>query len=221
MADIPGIPMPEPRKRAKMARVTTSKRWIDMGPLVPWMHRYALWLAEHPDAWLTEKGGKGGYRGYPTRAQRTAKASAEAKRKISGPLCQRLEQRDDFRAYFQKLREDAAFKAKQVADRDIVFNLEARGAALRSVANKVTMPDGTERWVVDDPKIVEQMTRPYLELAYPKKGAETEKPPTIVLHLGSGDAKKLLGLTSEPEAVDVEYEIIENEKLLEAGDDDS
>ena len=224
MADIPGVPY-EPRKSPKnpRSRVTTSLGWIERGPLAPWMYRYAMWLAEHPDAVLSTPGFRGGQRGHPTVSERTAKASLEAKRRIRTRAITTLEQRPDFRAYFEKLRGDVAFLAREVARKRITKNLEARDAALDAAAGRIEMPDGTTRYIVADVKAVEQLTRPYLELAFPKKEREGEQKPTVVIHLGGKDAARALGLTAEgllSEASDVEYEVIPNEKRLESGEEE-
>lgn len=200
--------------------MTTSKRWIESGPLVPWMIRYAIWLVENGGT-LTTPGER---RMGPTTSQRTAFAGQEAKRKMHAGLIRSLELREDFRAEFEKLRVDAIYRARQVSDRDLVFAMEARGAALRSVANKQRMPDGSEKWVVGDPETVDKLTRPYVDVVYPKKANEAEKPPTVVIHLGGANAAKALGLTPQgllpAEVTDVEYEVVENPKQLGAGDDE-
>jgi hypothetical protein len=145
----------------------------------------------------------------------------DAKRKISSPLLTKLEQREDFRAHFTKLREDASFLAREAMRGKITKSVEARDAALDAASGRIEMPDGSVKYIVQDPKAVDALTRWVPELAFPKKTNEGEKPPTIVLHLGGQSAAKLLGVGPTDEDVpDVEYEVIENEKLLEAGDED-
>src|SRR5512145_248814 len=111
MADIPGIPMPERKPPRKPRRVTTSIHWIEKGPLAPWMYAYAQWLAQDPDAVLVKPDGYRLRRNGPAVSERTAKAGWISKRKISSRYITAMESREDFRAYFQKLRDDHHFLA--------------------------------------------------------------------------------------------------------------
>jgi hypothetical protein len=216
---IPGIPLPH-RKKAKVRRVTTSIEWIERGPLAPWMYSYCLWLAQDPNAVLVKPDGHRLRRHGPTTQERTAKAGLLSKRKIPQRYIRALESREDFRAYFDKLRADHAFLAREHAKQKIVKNLEMRDLALDRATGRVEMPDGTVKHGEVDIKAVEQLTRPYVELAFPKKEPEGEKAPRVVIHLGGQALQQLMGAPQQVEATDVEFEVLENPKALESGEED-
>jgi hypothetical protein len=220
LPELPKRPGGQKRQGKRKPRVTTSREWIERGPLAPWMYAYAQWLAEHPEAVLRRPGGGQVKRGRPRTWERTAAASRFARRKIRTMAVGLLESREDFRAYFQRLRDDAQFLAREIARQKIAKNLEVRDVALDRAAGRVEMPDGTVTYGKMDVKAVEQFTRPYVELAFPKKLAEEEQKPRIVLHLGSGESKKLLGLAETDDIQDVSFEVIETPKLLEGGEED-
>jgi hypothetical protein len=217
---IPGVPYRR-RKTPKQRRVTTSPQWIAQGPLAPWMLRYAQWLIQQPEAELAIANKGGRKRLGPRISERTAYASLTAKRKIGKEYINVLEQRADFREYFDKCRADVAFLTKELMKRSVHVAVEAREEALKRASGRVDMPDGSVAYIAMDVKSVNDLTRWVPEVAFPKKDATAEKPPTIVLHLGDGASRKLLGTLGQEEPQDVEYEVIENQKLLEAGDDDA
>jgi hypothetical protein len=217
---IPGVPYRR-RKSPKQRRVTTSPQWIAQGPLAPWMLRYAQWLIQQPEAELAIPNKGSRKRMGPRISERTAYASLTAKRRITKEYINVLEQRADFRDYFDKCRADVAFLTKELMKRSIHVAVEAREVALERASGRILMPDGTTQYGTMDIKAVNDLTRWVPEVAFPKKDLAAEKPPTIVLHLGDGASRKLLGTLGQEEPQDVEYEVIENQKLLEAGDDDA
>jgi hypothetical protein len=216
---IPGVPYRR-RKSPKQRRVTTSPQWIAQGPLAPWMLRYAQWLIQQPEAELAIPNKGSRKRMGPRISERTAYASLTAKRRITKEYINVLEQRADFRDYFDKCRADVAFLTKELMKRSIHVAVEAREVALERASGRIQMPDGSTQYGAMDIKAVNDLTRWVPEVAFPKKDATAEKPPTIVLHLGDGASRKLLGTLGQEEPQDVEYEVIENQKLLEAGDDE-
>ena len=206
MADIPGVPLPDPPKRKPTKRrVTTSKQWIERGPLAPWMYHYAQWLAEHPGAILARVGLVNHRRSPPTQQDRTAQASRCARRKITRALVVSLERRADFVDYFEKLRADAQFLARELLRGKISKNLEARDKGLDMAVT------------VSDHKAIEHYTRPFVELGFPKKAEKEDAAPRITINIGSADAKTLLAkVLDEPDEVqDVEYEVIEPHQLTD------
>jgi hypothetical protein len=216
---IPGIPYRR-RKSPKQRRLTTSPQWIAQGPLAPWMLRYAQWLIQQPEAELAIPNKGSRKRMGPRISERTAYASLTAKRKINKDYINTLEQRPDFREYFDKCRADVAFLTKELMKRSVHVAVEAREEALGRASGRVEMPDGSVRYGEMDIKAVNDLTRWVPEVAFPKKDLAAEKPPTIVLHLGDGASRKLLGTLGQEEPQDVEYEVIENQKLLTDGEED-
>jgi hypothetical protein len=216
---IPGVPYRR-RKSPKQRRVTTSPQWIAQGPLAPWMLRYAQWLIQQPEAELAIPNKGSRKRMGPRISERTAYASLTAKRRITKEYINVLEQRADFRDYFDKCRADVAFLTKELMKRSIHVAVEAREEALGRASGRIEMPDGTVQYGTMDIKAVNDLTRWVPEVAFPKKDATAEKPPTIVLHLGDGASRKLLGTLGQEEPQDVEYEVIENQKLLTDGEED-
>jgi hypothetical protein len=215
MSILPVPPDEPPKKKKPPRRVTTSKTWVERGPLAPWMLRYATWLATHPDAELSRAkrpGEKAVVRGRPYTSERTAAASLIAKRVIHKDLVQTLERREDFIRYYTKVREDAVFLARELGKQQIARSFEARA-------------QGPE-WAMEakDHKSVDLYTRPMLDVAFPKKHEGEQAAPRITINLvGSGsDAKALLGKVLAPaeEVQDVEWEPIETEKLLESGEEE-
>jgi hypothetical protein len=218
---IPGIPYRGRRKSPKQTRVTTSPEWIERGPLAPWMLRYAQWLLQQPEAELAIPNKGSRKRMGPTVTERVAKASLEAKRVIRARSITSLEQRPDFREYFDKCRGDVAFLLRETMKLSAHRAVEARDKALERASGRQEMPDGTVMYGEMDIRAVNDLTRWVPEVAFPKKEQGAEKAPTIILHLGGQSAAKLLGVANEPEIPDVEYEVIENQKLLTDGEDDN
>jgi hypothetical protein len=183
------------------------------------MRSYAQWLAGDPSAELSFPGRQGFRHRYPTNAERLAKASFYAKREVSKPALLALEYRADFREYFGKLREDGQYYAGELARDRIRKNFEYRDKALDAAAGVVVLPDGRTIHGEMDLELVERYTRPYLDHGMPKKVEKEVAAPRIVIHLSGVDPKALLAPAGEIE--DVEFEVVENPKLLEAGDDDT
>jgi len=213
VADIPGLPK---RKRQstfgkKVARLTTTKHWIESGPLVPWMMGYLQWLANEPHGVLAQKGAHKGYsgRGGTTISQKTSKAGWLAKRKISQRMIRSLETRPDVVAYFEKLREDVIYRAREMMTQDLAVNIEARREGLEKAR-----ADG-------DIKEVRQYTDWVPQVAFPKKGAETPAAPRMVIHIHGKPAQDLVARAlSEPaEIQDVECEVLETKRLTDGEDD--
>ncbi len=227
MAEIPGIPF-KPRKKPKRKRNTsTTIHWVARAdsPLVPWMYAYAHWLAEQPAAELSRKNAPNGYRrGPPTTFQRTARASLLSKAKINVSIIQALEQRQDFIAYFEKLRSDVQFRARELMQAELANNVNARKMALNVALDLVPDPDRPGEMKPGpnaDPKTVESFTRWVTDVAFPKKAASEERAPKIVINIGAGEALGLIGKAlEEDEITDVDFEVVET-KMLEAGDEQS
>ncbi len=225
MAEIPGVPF-KPRKKPKRKRNTsTTLHWVARpgSQLVPWMYAYGRWLAEQPSAELSRKDAPNGYRrGPPTTSQRTNQASMIAKARINQDIIRALEQRPDFIAYFEKLRSDAQFQAKELMQAELAKNVRARAIALDIALDMVPDPARPGEMMPGpnaDPKTVESFTRWVTDVAFPKKVADTQAAPRIVINIGAGDAKGLIGKAlEEDEIADVEFEVVET-KMLEAGDD--
>jgi hypothetical protein len=167
--------------------------------------------------WLTGQGGelsgsKGEYRGrYPVATERARVASELAGRPVQVQLVALLEKRADFREYYGRLQGDPQFLAKELAGQRVTKNFEARDKALEGALVK------------EDFRAVETITRPYIEHGMPKKVESDRSPARVVINLiGASEEQKKLVLSAlteeEPEAID--YEIIENQKLLTDGDDD-
>jgi hypothetical protein len=203
-----------------MARKKTSKRWIETGPLCAWMRLYGQWLAGQPGAELT--GSKGDYRSrYPTSDVRAARASFFATRPVQVELVRMLEKRKDFREYFEKVRDDVDFHTKELARQQVAENFEAREAGLRKASGrKVDEKTGEITYDVQDAKAVEHYTRVFVERGIGKKvDHEKNSAPRIVINLiGASEERKKLWL--EDTIDEVEFEVIENPKLLTDGDDD-
>lgn len=209
----------KPRKPPdRRPRITTSNEWIQRGPLVPWMHKYICWLAEQPEAMLSLRGSEGNRkRGRPYVSERAIKCTMFAGRRILRQYVTALEQREDVVEYFNRLRSDAQFKARELAIQTITRNLEAREAGLAKALDEEHKGEGM------DPALVERFTRPVIDWALPKvrDAAEQPKAPVITINLlGNLDAQKLLGrVLAETDADDLplDYEIIET-KELESGE---
>ena len=221
----------------KRRRVTTGKAWIQKGPIAPWMRDYIHWLVQHPSGVLsrpTPKGTPPVRRGPPTVSERTAYASRCARRKITTRMITDLEQRPDIVAYFEKLRADAQFLAREMMQRDLADNIEARREGLRQARGFVkaevehTDPETGEKTVevkeifsafAVDHRAIKGYTDWVPEVAFPKKGDGEAKAPRITINIGPGAAHDLIAKAlSEDEIQDVEFEVIET-KQLEAGDE--
>ena len=203
-----------------MAKKKLPKRWVENGPLAPWMVRYTQWLAAYPGAELT--GTHEDYRSrYPTGDERAARASEYSGRVVQRQLVALLEKRKDLREYFDKLRTDAVYHAKELARNQVARNFRAREMALDKALD--LQPDG-KLGPEADVRAVETFTRPFVELAFPKKTEGDKAPQRVVINLIGMPAeqkKMLLSGVTEPEEDDtIDYEIIENEKLLTDGEDD-
>jgi hypothetical protein len=207
MADIPGIPMPDPPPRPKvMRRVTTGIQWAENGPLAPWMHSYLQWLAGEKNGCLSVKGGDPGRRFGVTWSQKTAKANRLSSRKINMKVLRTLEQRADAIAYFEKLRVDLTFRARELMSDDIATNIEARREGLEAARS------------VQDHKAIKGYTDWVPDVAFPKKALGEDVAPRVIIHLGSKDAARLIGkVLNEPaeEISDIEYEVIEPKQLTD------
>lgn len=205
------------RPRDKRPRITTSAEWIERGPMVPWMHKYVCWLAEQPDAMLAVHEGEGNRRrGRPYGAERAVKCSIFAGRRIAPQHLTKLEHREDVVAYFNKLRSDAQFKAREMALQTITRNLEAREKGLSKALDEAHSGEAM------DAALVERYTRPVIDFALPKikEQSEEQRAPRITINLiGNQDAQKLLGqvLSGEVDDEPLEYEAIE---VKELGDGD-
>lgn len=208
---------PAKNPRDKRPRVTTSKEWIEHGALVPWMFKYLNWLAEQPDAMLAIPAGEGNRkRGRPYASERAAKCTILAGRRILKQSLTKLEQREDVIAYFNRLRSDAQFKARELALATITRNLEARELGLAKALDEENKGAGM------DLTLVERFTRPIIDFALPriKDTPEAPKAPVITINLiGNHDAQKLLGrvLAETTDDDPLDYEIIET-KQLESGE---
>lgn len=184
------------------------------------MKQYGRWLAGEPGA--EPSGLHEGYRArHPVGEVRASKASFFAHRTVQRELVRRLEQRPDFQDYFRRLREDTAYQAKEFARDQLVENFEARQAGLRKAAGW-TEVDGKVTYNVVDAKAVEHYTRPYLEHGFPKKSQDAPPPQKFVINLfGASPEQKAMVLKAMAGEVEepIEYELLPNPKLLEAGDD--
>jgi hypothetical protein len=186
---------------------------------------YARWLVSFHGSELARPAGEGVRGSYtPNNAARVAAATRFAHRRVDRERVTLLERRAEFRDYFEKLRSDAVFHAKELANEDLVENFEIRRAGLRKAAGRKEDPEtGEVTYEVADVKAIEHYTRPYLELAHPKKPLPEGTVPRIVINIGSGspEAKRLWGkvLNEKEELDEISYEVIET-KLLEDGDDD-
>lgn len=195
-----------------------GKRWFESGPLPRWMRLYALWLTDQGGE-LT--GTRAEYRGrYPTGEERAAKATGLCGRPIRRQSIPVMEKREDFREYFDRLQTDSRFLAQELARQQVTKNFKAREKALQKALDE--QPDGTVGENADV-RAVESFTRPYLEHAMPKQKLEKEEQaPRIVINLvgASPEQKRLIAMTQEEMEADViDYEIIENDKLLTDGED--
>jgi hypothetical protein len=206
-----------------MARKKASKRWVETGPMAPWMRLYVQWLVSQPGAELS--GSRGSYRSrYPTAAERAARASFLAKRVVQGELVRLLERRKDVREYFEKVGSDVDYHTKELAKQEVAENFEIRRAGLHKAAGRTVAEDGTVSYDVADLKAIEHYTRPFVERGIGKKVEhDQDKAPRVVINLlGAPEASKRLWLAAvsdEPEET-LDYEVIPNEKLLTDGDDD-
>jgi hypothetical protein len=178
------------------------------------MMAYAQWLAQHPDAWIAGPidgpSRQQTFRGPPKTCERTAKASKEARRPITRDLVVALERRPDFITYFQKLRADYQFMAKELLKQDISRNIELRREGLESAAKN------------EDHKAIKGYTDWVTGVAFPKKVIEEGHRPTIHITIGGGsEARALLGKVLSGEQVeDGEYEIVEPKQLNPGEEED-
>lgn len=182
------------------------KRWVETGPLMPWMTRYAQWLCSHPAAEMSGNATDFRHR-YPTGDERAARASEYAGRPVQRQLIVLLEKRKDLREYFEKLRSDTQVYAKELAKNQIGRNFELREKGLEMAAES------------GDHKAIEHYTRPFLEHAFPKKQEVGQGPQRVVINMigMTPEQKKLLtaGVTEPEEPDEVEWEYIETEKVQE------
>jgi hypothetical protein len=199
-----------------------AKRWVETGPLMPWMRAYARWLAGHPTAEMS--GTREDHRSrYPTLPVRAARASEYAGRPVQTQLVTLLEKRKDLREYFEKVRDDVDYHTRELAKQEVGENFEIRRAGLHAAAGRKVLEDGTVVYEVEDLKAIEHYTRPYVERGIGKK-VERDVPVaryTINLFGVPPEQKRLLlsGVTEPEEPDEVDYEVIETEKT-EDGDDD-
>jgi hypothetical protein len=193
-------------------------RWMQMGPLSPWMMSYCQWLVGYPGAELSKKGV---YRSrLPSGLERQAKMEALTHRSIRPEYVAHFEKRADVAEYFDKLRADAAFHARELAKDQVAANLEARAVALERASGRVVMPDGTVKYAEMNLSEVRQLTAPYLDLAFPKVEKGGEKAPRIVIQIGSPEAMKQIKAALEEDVVDGEFEVEELPKQLPAGEEE-
>lgn len=174
--------------------------------MVPWMQLYGQWLAGEPGAELAGIREKGGYRArHPTQLIRANRASYFARRVVQPELVRLLEKRADFRDYFEKLRADTAFHAKELAKEAITRNFEVRSQGLELAAEG------------KDIRMMEMYTRPYLEHAFPKQKNESVEMPRVIIQIGSKEAQRLIAsaLAPDEELPEVEYEVIETKRLTD------
>jgi hypothetical protein len=189
--------------------------------MAPWMRLYVQWLVSQPGAELTK--GAGSYRSrYPTAVERAARASFFAKRPVQDDLVRLLERRKDIRDYFDKVGSDVDYHTKELAKQEVAENFEIRRAGLHKAAGRVEK-DGVVSYDVVDLKAIEHYTRPFVERGIGKK-VDHDAPVakyTINLFGVPAEQKRLLlsGVTEPEELDEVEYEVIESEKITE-GDDD-
>jgi hypothetical protein len=206
---------------AKPSRRKTSRSWIQNGPLTAWMFHYARWLAGHPAAELAKPAGEGARTNYkPTTADRVTMATSFAHRLVDSDRLLILERRKEFRDYFDKLRSDVDFHTRELAKQEVAENFEIRRAGLHKAAGRKVGEDGTVVYDVVDLKAIEHYTRPFVERGIGKKVEhDKDRSPRIVINLiGASEERKKLWL--EDTIDEVEYEVIENDKLLTDGDDD-
>lgn len=213
----------KPQKR--LARKTTSKHWIERGPLAPWMHAYLQWLAGHPEATLSRAmiNGERVGRRFPSTIERSVMVNKLARRKIPVTSIQVLERRPDSVAYFEKLRSDAQFLAKEIARKSIAKNLEVRDLALDRASGKIEMPDGSVTYGTMDIKAIETFTRPFVDMAFPKKAEAETVSPRITINIGAGspETKALLArVLGEEDIPEIEYEIIPPKRIEGDSEDD-
>lgn len=172
-------------------------RWIQrVTPLLPWMRQYALWLVHTTDAELTRLPGHGYRKRYPSNEDRVAEATRLAGRRIFPEWVRLLEQRADFRTYFERLRTRPRFRARQLAQLELVANIEARREAL------------AEALRAGDIKAIEALTRWAIELALRPTRSRRKRLPPIVISRGQPAKRR-----SEPEPSadsDVEVELLES-----------
>jgi hypothetical protein len=210
MAEIPGVPDPK-RKSPKTtkARITTTRHWAAKGALVPWMLQYLQWLAQQPSGLLSEKNVNRGAGTGVTWSEKTKAASRIARKPIYQEIIRILEQRPDAITYFEKLRADIAFRAREMMSEDIAVNIEARREGLVQARE------------AQDHKAIKGYTDWLPDVAFPKKSPGEESAPRITIYLGSKEAQALVGkvLAETEDVVDVEWEEIET-KQLESGEDD-
>jgi hypothetical protein len=189
------------------------------------MLAYAQWLAQEPEAHLAAAGRRGVI--HPCRAERTARANFFARRKIETKTLIALEQRTDFGDYFRKLQEDAQFQVREMMVQDLTLNVQARRVALERAADLKMNEDGSVEMGKDgrpvfgpmvDVKEVRQLTEFVPALAFPKRVEPELTAPRITIHIGSREAKALIGKVlaeTEEEVSDVEYEVVEPEPIEE------
>jgi hypothetical protein len=190
--------------------------------LAPWMLHYAQWLVGHPTAELAKPAGQGARTNYkPTTADRVTMATKFAHRLVDADRLLLLERREEFRAYFEKVRSDVDFHTKELAKQQVAENFEAREAGLRAASGRKVDPvTGEVSYDVKDIKALEHYTRVFVERGIGKKVEhDKDRTPRIVINLiGASEERKKLWL--EDTIDEVEYEVIENDKLLTDGDDD-
>jgi hypothetical protein len=185
------------------------------------MVKYLQWLVSIPGAEL--KGTKGEFRArVPKAIEREAMMQKLTGRQIPKRYVYMLESRPDVREYFDKLRADAAFHARELAKDQVAANLEARAEALKRASGRIEMPDGTVQYAEMNLSEVRQLTAPYLDLAFPKVEKSGAAAPRIVIQIGSDTAMKQIKavLEEEEDVVDGDFEVEELPKQLPAGEED-
>jgi hypothetical protein len=176
---------------------------------------YAQWLVQHPEAELTAaKGEKAKRSHHPTSLERQAKATTFARRRIDRRLITLLERREDFRSYFEKMRADAQFLARELLQADVAENVEARRIGLRKAVDRKVDDQGNVTYGDNvDHAAVERYTHPFVDLAFPKKIEREQQAPRITIHLSPDQHKALLAKPDD--ILDVEWEEIPREQITD------
>lgn len=186
----------------------------DGGTLQPWMQDYARWLADQPEAELVSpaKAVARRRRLGPTTIRRQVAAKGFRRRAVTSRDIWRLEQAPEFVAYFQEMRTRGRGFLQAALAAQSAQAMQLHADALALCHQQIQAGEA-------DPRLLDTVLKPYFKLAEPPKH-ETEdgaKPPTVIIHLNSQDAKQLVtaaltpvGLLPSGDAIpDVEFEVIE------------
>jgi hypothetical protein len=160
-----------------------------------WGRLYAQWLVKHPDAELTRSHGAGYRRRRPSNAERVDKLSQVLGRRIHPEWVRFLEKRADFAAYFERLRDDPRFLARELSRQRIAESLRTRSAAL------------AEAQRTGDIDAIEKHTRWVVELAFRPQRPRRKQTPPITIQIGT--PAPLPTNVVEIEVNDVEHEVVQ------------